>query len=222
MYESVNRESLKKSKPEQQEYLEQLFRDDDRMEVDDEEEEEAEEEEDGQAPTSIQQENDGEQNSLLAVGYKNDRSFVVRGNKIGVFKHGNDELEFATSISKIADMDGNMFSPRKVMLHQQDSKLILLHPDNKKKLHMMDLEYGKVVDEWTVDGNTHVNDIVPDSKYAQLTHSQTMIGINDKAMFQLDGRLAGNKMASGTLSQYKTKVGLSAATTTGKGVNILI
>jgi VID27 C-terminal WD40-like domain len=87
---------------------------------------------------------------------------------------------------------------------------------------LMDLEYGKVVDEWTVDENTHVNDVVPDSKYAQLTHSQTMIGINDKAMFQLDGRLAGNKMISGTLSQYKTKVGLSAATTTGKGNTILI
>jgi hypothetical protein len=38
-------------------------------------------------------------NSLLAVGYKHDRSFVVRGNKIGVFKHTeDDELEFATTI----------------------------------------------------------------------------------------------------------------------------
>jgi len=36
-------------------------------------------------------------NSLLAVGSK-DRSFVVKGNKIGVFKHDGDELEFSTTI----------------------------------------------------------------------------------------------------------------------------
>lgn len=29
-------------------------------------------------------------NSALAVGYKSDRSFVVRGDKIGVFKHTPD------------------------------------------------------------------------------------------------------------------------------------
>ena len=30
-------------------------------------------------------------NSALAVGYKSDRSFVVRGDKIGVFKHTADD-----------------------------------------------------------------------------------------------------------------------------------
>ena len=32
-----------------------------------------------------------EKNSALAVGYKSDRSFVVRGDKIGVFKHTNKD-----------------------------------------------------------------------------------------------------------------------------------
>jgi len=32
-----------------------------------------------------------EKNSALAVGYKSDRSFVVRGDKIGVFKHTQDD-----------------------------------------------------------------------------------------------------------------------------------
>jgi VID27 C-terminal WD40-like domain len=30
-------------------------------------------------------------NSALAVGYKSDRSFVIRGDKIGVFKHTQDD-----------------------------------------------------------------------------------------------------------------------------------
>jgi len=32
-----------------------------------------------------------EKNSALAVGYKSDRSFVVRGDRIGVFKHTDDD-----------------------------------------------------------------------------------------------------------------------------------
>jgi len=32
-----------------------------------------------------------EKNSALAVGYKSDRSFVVRGDKIGVFRHTDDD-----------------------------------------------------------------------------------------------------------------------------------
>ena len=34
---------------------------------------------------------DTARNSELAVGYKSDRSFVVRGDKIGVFKHTADD-----------------------------------------------------------------------------------------------------------------------------------
>ena len=106
MYESVNRESLAKTKSDQQEYLQQVFQDDDAMDVDYEAELQ-EEEYDVEEPKKTlyesveeqqEQENDGAQNSLLAVGYKNDRSFVVRGNKIGVFKHGDDQLEFSTAI----------------------------------------------------------------------------------------------------------------------------
>ncbi|KAL8916785.1 MAG: hypothetical protein Q9208_008343, partial [Pyrenodesmia sp. 3 TL-2023] len=43
---------------------------------------------------------DGKDKSQLPVRY-NDRSFVVRGSKIGVFKHtSNNNLVFSTSISK--------------------------------------------------------------------------------------------------------------------------
>lgn len=56
----------------------------------------------------------GEKNSQLAVGFNNDRSFVVRGNNIGVFKHNPDSLEFSTTIQNIKAMDGKTFSPSKV------------------------------------------------------------------------------------------------------------
>lgn len=44
---------------------------------------------------------DGNVNSKFAVGYKYDRSFVVRGSKIGVFEYiPNKNFEFSTNISK--------------------------------------------------------------------------------------------------------------------------
>ena len=56
----------------------------------------------------------GEKNSQLTVGYNYDRSFVVRGNQIGVFKHNPDSLEYSTTIQNIKTMDGKTFSPAKV------------------------------------------------------------------------------------------------------------
>lgn len=204
MYEAVNRESLMRAKSEQQEYLSQVFQDTDVDMLDADEESQQDEFEDARddgeeeerhvkktiyesSAFMPEQGGDGEQNSLLAVGYKHNRSFVVRGSKIGVFRHGDDNLEFAAAINNISNINGAVFSPRKVMLHQQDSKMIMMDGKESKKLHVMDLEYGKVVDEWKVDENVSVADILPDSKYAQLSHSQTLLGINSKAMFKLDG-----------------------------------
>ena len=53
-------------------------------------------------------------NSQLTVGYKGDRSYVVRGNNIGVFRHTNDNVKYYDTISKVADMKGKEFSPKNV------------------------------------------------------------------------------------------------------------
>ena len=36
-------------------------------------------------------------------------------------------------------------------LHKEDSSLIMMKPNDDHTLYKMDLEYGKVVDEWKVD-----------------------------------------------------------------------
>ena len=127
----------------------------------------------------------GEKNSQLTVGYNYDRSFVVRGNQIGVFKHNPDSLEYSTTIENIKGLDGKTFSPAKVsssflswfhwspkklflflfflflflflfffffffqtMLHNQDSSMVLMNPNNSHSLYKLDLTYGQVVEEW--------------------------------------------------------------------------
>lgn len=115
------------------------------------------------------------QNSHLAVGYKNQRSFVIRGDKIGVFKHtDDDQLELSTTINNIRTLDKTPFSPRKVMLHEQDSSMLMMKEGQDKKIFKMDLEYGKVVEEWKVDDDMAVDEILPDSKYAQMTANKVI------------------------------------------------
>ncbi|KAE8191006.1 hypothetical protein CF328_g5813 [Tilletia controversa] len=50
-------------------------------------------------------------NSELALGYKSGRSFVVRGNQIGW------------------PPKGKIFTPKKVMLHDNDRALVMMNPD---------------------------------------------------------------------------------------------
>ena len=112
----------------------------------------------------VTRDEDGNVNSQLAVGYKHDRSFVVRGSKIGVFKHTDDNrLQFSTNISKVATPKGKLFSPSKVMLHAEDANMILQDASNPNSLYRMDLEYGKVVDEWKVHDDIPVNVIAPEN-----------------------------------------------------------
>lgn len=83
---------------------------------DDEEDEEEEDEVDQSLIERMPRINDkNEVNSQLAVGYKFDRSFVVRGERIGVFKHTDDDrLEFSTTIDKVKTPKGKQFAPKKV------------------------------------------------------------------------------------------------------------
>ena len=118
---------------------------------------------DEEADDVVVRDEDGNVNSQLAVGYKHDRSFVVRGSKIGVFKHTpNNNLEFSTNISKVTTPKGGLFQPSKVMLHAEDSNLIMQNKDQPNSLYRMDLEYGKVVDEWKVHDDIGVKSFAPD------------------------------------------------------------
>lgn len=152
-------------------------------ELEEEEEDEFEDADDGQRSEHYDsdesdddvatKDEDGNVNSQLAVGYKHDRSFVVRGSKIGVFKHTPDNhLEFSTNISKVQTPNGKLFSPKKVMLHAEDRNMILQNADDPNSLYRMDLEYGKVVDEWKVHDDIPVESFAPESVCSKNTHLQ--------------------------------------------------
>ncbi len=155
---------------------------------------------------------------MLAVGYKFDRSFVARGDKIGVFRHTDDnKLEFDTTINNVGTPSGKGFKPLKMMLHNQDAQMVMMDPSNKHAVFNMDLEYGKIVDEWKVHDDVQVNNIVPNSKYAQMTTEKTMIGHSHNGIFRIDPRLSGNKLVDSQFKQYAAKNDFSVAATDNTG-----
>ena len=174
LWEQLNEIKWQKTDKDEQQYVLDAFQDLNMEDAPDEEEEDEESaEDDGQRSEHydsdeseddvVVRDADGNVNSQLAVGYKHDRSFVVRGSKIGVFKHTpNNNLEFSTNISKVETPGGKLFSPKKVMLHQEDASMILQNEGDPHSLYRMDLEYGKVVDEWKVHDDIPVKTFAPE------------------------------------------------------------
>ena len=187
LWEQLNETKWKKVNQDDQQYVLDAFQDLTMEDVPEEEEDDHFEdavEDDGQKSEHydtdeeeddvVVRDEDGNVNSQLAVGYKHDRSFVVRGSKIGVFKHTpNNNLEFSTNISKVTTPKGELFSPKKVMLHAEDSNMIMQNEHNPNSLYRMDLEYGKVVDEWKVHDDIPIKSFAPEkvNHLPKLRHS---------------------------------------------------
>lgn len=182
LWEQLNEIKWEKQKEQEQQYVLDAFQDLTMEDAENEEQDEAEaaaeeeddDQDDGQRSEHYDsdeeeedvrtREDDDNVNSQLAVGYKHDRSFVVRGSKIGVFKHTpRNNLEFSTNISKVETPKGKLFSPKKVMLHAEDRDMILQNDEDPNSLYRMDLEYGKVVDEWKVHDDIPVTTFAPEN-----------------------------------------------------------
>ena len=103
------------------------------------------------------------------------------------------------------------------MLHDQDSKMVIMNPSNPNSLFNMDIERGKIVEEWKVHDDVQVDHIAPDSKFAQMTPEQTLIGASHNALFRIDPRISGTKMVDSQYKQYVSKNKFSGVTTTASG-----
>lgn len=161
-----------------------------------------------------------QQNQMLSVGYKSDRSFVARGDSIGIFKAAQDGLELVTeakiSYPNSSKGTGN-FKLSKMMLHQGDESLLLMNPDAPSSVFRMDLDRGEIVEEWKVHEEAKITSILPNSKYSQMTGESTFIGLNANSIFRVDPRLAGNKRVDSEMKSYAVKNDFSCGATTGAG-----
>ncbi|RDL31834.1 Vid27 family protein [Venustampulla echinocandica] len=230
LWEQLNEIKWNKAKEEQRDYVIEAFQDltmEDAEDAEEEEEEFESEEIDDDSQRSeeydsdeeedaITRDDDGNVNSQLAVGRKGDRSFVVRGSKIGVFKHTpNNNLEFSTNISKVETPGGKLFSPKKVMLHMEDTSMVLQNEQEPHTLYRMDLNYGKIVDEWKVHDDIPVNNFVPEHKFEK-DGGKSFLGLSQNALYRIDPRNP-QMIADDAIKQYASNYGFSAGATTADG-----
>jgi hypothetical protein len=164
---------------------------------------------------------DDERNSLLAVGQAHNRSFVVRGSHVGVFKQTHDDdLEFVHTLSPLRSARGTALTPSRAMLHARDTSLLLTDSTDPQRLYRLDLERGDVVEAW--ESSSNVREVLPEKKGAQATDSPVLLGMNSKAFFALDTRQAGDKCVASRTFQYAGRSPqLSCAATTGAGQIVL-
>lgn len=207
MYETLNKKKFDADKGEDEYFVDAFSNLDLGEELEEEEESEEEPEEESSEespPTQFLSKKD--KNTYLSVGYK-DRAYVARGDKIGVFSQDDKSLNFQTTINNVTDLKGHNFNPQKMLLHQEDQFLILSNPDlNDKSLYKMDLNRGKIVEEWKISDSVPIKSYAPSSKFAQLTNQQTLTGISSNGLFEIDPRLSGNKLVNDqTHKEYKTK-----------------
>jgi len=103
------------------------------------------------------------------------------------------------------------------MLHEGDSSMIMQDEANPHNLYRMDLEYGKVVDDWKIHDDIPVKVFAPEKKFSQMTGEKTFLGLSNNALFRIDPRLSGDKLVDAQLKQYVSKNDFSAAATTENG-----
>ncbi|KAF2075773.1 hypothetical protein CYY_002906 [Polysphondylium violaceum] len=132
----------------------------------------------------------GAKNSSLVVGYK-DRSYVVRGSTIGVFNTGENDIKFNTAITNIKSKDKKNFSPKKIMLQQQDQSLLMLNPEKTSNIYKIDLNRPDIVEEWDLQYKgqpTAVKSIMHQQKNDETTVKPTFVGYSGNSMFLVDPR----------------------------------
>ncbi|KAJ3358332.1 hypothetical protein GGF32_000499 [Allomyces javanicus] len=155
--------------------------------------------EDDEADAEVEQ--PGVANSLLTV--TRDRAFVVRGNKIGVFGYTpKGAVKYETVLSNIK-FNKTPINPDKVLVHGGERQLILSDPRDKNKLYQLDLGSEKIVQEWSVGPNqVRLQDMAATSKStdAAAGSDPTLVGITDRAVFQMDTRTK-----SGVVGQWEDK-----------------
>ena len=91
------------------------------------------------------------------------------------------------------------------MLHQQDSKMVVMNPGTPHSLFQLDLERAKIVEEWKVHDDITVDHVAPNTKFSQTTHEQTLVGTSHNALFRIDPRMSGNKLVDSQYKQYASK-----------------
>ena len=145
-------------------------------------------------------------NKFCLDSLSNDRTFCVTDdNQIVVYKASRDEdtIEKLSSMPVVQEYKGKNVRFSHGLLYKSENNMLLLDENNPYVLYQYDLPKQTIVNEWKTD-KTQISDICSLKKNAQTTDEPLIYGVNQKAVFTLDGRL-DNKNNIGDIKTYATK-----------------
>lgn len=159
-------------------------------------------------------------NTGLVLGLKTDNAFISRGDKIGIFRTDDGTLQFSTTIDKLTfSKNGSKpIVPSKMLLLENDKTMIIQDNKNRDKLHKLDLEYGKIVEDWELrknDKDIPIESFTTNTKFGDLMNDPTFVGVSSQSMFKVDPRIQNGFVSND--KTYKTKTNFKQVSTTGKG-----
>ncbi|KAF6006814.1 hypothetical protein HII13_004896 [Brettanomyces bruxellensis] len=167
--------------------------------------------------------NSAEHNRGLKIGLKDDRAFISRGNKLGIFRTDNDDrkLTFSTAIESISSsrQKNKKINLDRMMLQKGDTTMIIQDTADPNTIYKMDLNRGKVVEDWTMTKDSvgiPVVNFAPNDKYAEMGDEETFLGLSKQSLFRVDPRTK-NKIVDSDFKQYKSKTNFSQIATTDNG-----
>lgn len=161
----------------------------------------------------------GPKNSCSAIGVHENMSGVTRDNMVGLFMNestSDQKLKFMATIPNLKTPDGRRdLQPVKIMMHAQDSALVIQDALNQNGLYKCDLTRGQVVEEWKTPQEETLQDFSHRIKANPTAAESTLLGTSRKTIFEIDPRLPGIQV--GAKKEYKTDVDFSCGTTTASG-----
>ena len=125
-----------------------------------------------------------------------DRAFLTKGEIISVYRtehDGHEEIEHLLDLPIMSNFEKSHLTPKKILMHEQDTKMLMLDEKDEKKVYYVDVEKGKVIQELQADEYNRITDISSGSKQASLTQNPVFLGINERNIFKLDPRLKASE-----------------------------
>jgi len=122
-----------------------------------------------------------------------DRTFVVMGNNIIVYKQNKENvnnLDYLSTLPVVSKYIPPNYVPTKPILYSGENKMLML--DNftnpgQTFIYQMDLEKGKIIEEYKT--SIPIRQIMQPNKNAQLEETKEFLGISDKGLYQFDPRV---------------------------------
>ena len=98
------------------------------------------------------------ENSESVQAHTYDRTFVVQGPVVKIYKEADEQssergIKYETKLPRIKNEAGEYIRPTSVILHKGESNMIFTDANDTSQIFNYDLEHGKIVEQFNVNNN---------------------------------------------------------------------